>query len=49
MIAYMKHYFQPNSAEAGYSLGISMGSGGARLTHSHERQYNYVLQSLMLW
>lgn len=23
--------------------------GGARLTHSHERQYNYVLQSLTLW
>ena len=22
---------------------------GARLTHSHERQYAFVLQSLMLW
>lgn len=25
------------------------GSQGARLTHSHERQFNYVLQSLTLW
>ena len=25
------------------------GSQGARLTHSHERQYTYVLQSLTLW
>lgn len=25
------------------------GSQGARLTHSHERQYHYVLQSLTLW
>ena len=27
----------------------SDGAGGARLTHSHERQYAYVLQSLTLW
>lgn len=25
------------------------GRGGARLTHNHERQYHYVLQSLTLW
>jgi hypothetical protein len=25
------------------------GRGGARLSHSHERQYAYVLQSLSLW
>lgn len=25
------------------------GRGGARLSHSHERQYAYVLQSLTLW
>ena len=28
---------------------VQGGSGGARLTHSHERQYTYVLQSLTLW
>eukprot|EP00004_Rigifila_ramosa_P013495 TRINITY_DN298_c0_g1_i7.p1 TRINITY_DN298_c0_g1~~TRINITY_DN298_c0_g1_i7.p1 ORF type:complete len:396 (+),score=121.81 TRINITY_DN298_c0_g1_i7:405-1592(+) len=32
-----------------FSLAIIAGSGGARLSHDHERQYNYVLQSLMLW
>lgn len=26
-----------------------MGCGGARLTHGHERQYQYVLQTLTLW
>lgn len=31
------------------SLAISGGRGGARLTHSHQRQYAYVLQSLSLW
>jgi Protein of unknown function (DUF2009) len=25
------------------------GKGGARLSHNHERQYAYVLQSLSLW
>ena len=35
--------------EPGASLAISGGMGGARLTHSHERQYHYVLQSLTLW
>merc|ERR1719378_1996005 len=26
-----------------------MGYGGARLSHDHNRQFNYVLQSLTLW
>ena len=49
MIAYMKKYFKPNEVEKGFDLSIAMGSGGARLSHNHERQYTYVLQSLMLW
>ena len=28
---------------------ITGGRCGARLTHNHERQYHYVLQSLTLW
>lgn len=28
---------------------LRAGRGGARLSHSHERQYAYVLQSLSLW
>lgn len=38
MIDYLKAYFQPGSAEPGFSLAIQGGSQGARLTHSHERQ-----------
>ena len=49
MIQYLRHYFRPEEAEEGFELGISMGHSGARLTHSHTRQFNYVLQSLTLW
>lgn len=37
----------PASAEL--SLAISAGRGGARLTHSHARQWGFVQQSLTLW
>jgi hypothetical protein len=49
MLAYFKHFFRSTTWEQGYSLAISIGQAGARLTHSHERQYHYVLQSLTLW
>lgn len=49
MIAYLQHYFQPDKVEDGFSLGISGGHNGARLSHNHQRQYNYALQSLTLW
>jgi hypothetical protein len=32
-----------------WSLSIRAGVNGARLTHSHRRQYDYVLQSFTLW
>jgi hypothetical protein len=42
--------FSPhNMSHAKYSLAISDGMGGSRLSHSHELQFNYVLQSLTLW
>ena len=50
MISYLQHYFSPREVEdRAFSLAISVGSGGARLSHPHERQYAYVLQSLTLW
>jgi len=49
MIALLKKYFKPDRFDEGQDLSISSGEGGARLSHSHETQYNYVLQSLMLW
>ncbi|KAK9821755.1 hypothetical protein WJX81_004208 [Elliptochloris bilobata] len=49
MVAYLRAFFRPECAETGATLAISGGMQGARLTHSHERQYHYVLQSLTLW
>lgn len=49
VISYLRHYFDPQKPEAGYSLSISTGSGGARLSHNHGKQYQFVLQSLTLW
>ena len=49
VIEYLHTYFQPGHAEPGHSLAIQGGSQGARLTHSHERQFTYCLQSLTLW
>ena len=49
VIHFLKLYFDPLVEEEGYSLAIYGGSGGSRLTHSHERQFNYALQSLTLW
>eukprot|EP00158_Paraphelidium_tribonemae_P006025 Partr_v1_DN27635_c2_g1_i1_m65344 putative Protein of unknown function (DUF2009) len=48
MIALLTEHFSPSSSTS-ISLAISMGREGARLTHNHERQYFYVLQSLTLW
>ena len=45
----LQHYFHPSKLNPRWSLSITEGETGARLTHSHEVQYNYVLQSLHLW
>jgi hypothetical protein len=49
VIDYLKTYFAPDSNPDGYSLSIVSGHDGARLSHSHERQYQFALQSLTLW
>ncbi len=50
MLWYLQHYYAPRDVEdRAFSLAISVGNGGARLSHPHERQYAYVLQSLTLW
>jgi hypothetical protein len=50
MIALLTAHFDPQEQDGGaYSLAITSGQDGARLSHSHARQYNYVLQSLTLW
>ncbi|KAL6752973.1 hypothetical protein V8C86DRAFT_1813438 [Haematococcus lacustris] len=50
MITYFTTFFSPQGPRhPDFSLAIQGGKGGARLTHNHERQYHYVLQSLTLW
>ncbi|GKY93096.1 hypothetical protein MPSEU_000277800 [Mayamaea pseudoterrestris] len=49
IINYLQQYFSPDKADEGYSLSIVSGEDGARLSHSHERQYYFTLQSLTLW
>jgi hypothetical protein len=49
MIALLSQYFSPDRVEGPYSLSIVQGQDGARLTHSHERQYHFTLQSMTLW
>ncbi|KAK9465731.1 hypothetical protein V1512DRAFT_265260 [Lipomyces arxii] len=49
LLKYLQQYFSPSSPEPDFTLGISYGKSGARLSHNHEKQYYYVNQSLMLW
>lgn len=49
IIDYLTSHFTPTEAEESYSLGIIFGEDGARLSHNHERQYFFALQSLTLW
>nr|CCC93031.1 conserved hypothetical protein [Trypanosoma congolense IL3000] len=44
----LKH-FTPNNVMEATDLNIVEGEDGSRLTHSHRRQYYFVLQSLSLW
>jgi hypothetical protein len=49
LIEYLKQYFTPENEEPRYSLKIEEGQLGARLSHAHKDQYEFVLQSLTLW
>jgi hypothetical protein len=49
LLASLARYFAPDTYEPEYNLAIVSGEDGARLSHSHERQYYFALQSLTLW
>lgn len=50
LLKLLQTYFDASQAEGSeLSLGISAGRGGARLSHSHNKQFHYVQQSLTLW
>lgn len=42
-------FFKDKKDLSEYSLGIRVGRDGARLSHDHGKQYDYVLLSLTLW
>ncbi len=44
MLHILENNFSPSKIDQGYSLAIYAGMNGARLTHDHSRQYNYVWQ-----
>jgi hypothetical protein len=41
--------FQDPEVAKEFNIGIQYGRSGSRLTHDHQRQYEYVKQSLTLW
>ena len=47
MIRYLEHYFKHETPQL--SIAINYGRGGSKLSHSHSQQYQFVLQSLLLW
>ena len=50
LLGLLKKYFSPESKpDDKYTLAITEGQSGSRLTHDHCRQFNFVLQSLSLW
>jgi len=49
IISWLKQWWDPAAHDGEFSLAINFGRGGARLSHSHSKQYLYVLQSLTLW
>lgn len=49
MLKYLNTYFDSGTVDSDFNLSISSGRSGARLSHSHEKQFFYVNQSLSLW
>jgi hypothetical protein len=50
LLELLKKNFSPESKPGDkYTLAITEGQSGSRLTHDHARQFTFVLQSLSLW
>jgi len=50
LLSLLKQQFDPQDpGPPEYSLAIEEGKDGARLSHPHQRQYTFVLQSMTLW
>ena len=48
MQSMLHQYFKPNAAERDFSLAISTGRNGARLTHNHARQFQFGSSPVLL-
>ncbi|KAJ3369538.1 hypothetical protein GGF31_005248 [Allomyces arbusculus] len=48
MLRYLTTHFSSENGTTP-SLAIRAGAGGARLSHSHSKQFAYVFQSLVMW
>ena len=49
MLELLEYFFSASTGDDSSSLAIVEGTDGARLSHSHSRQYAFVKQSLTLW
>lgn len=51
MLYYLKRFFDPNTrpANSKYSLDISYGQNGSKISHTHKQQFYFAKQSLLLW
>ncbi|KAJ9453389.1 hypothetical protein DIPPA_52536 [Diplonema papillatum] len=49
IIGLLKKFFSPEKPTEMNNLAITEGEEGSRLTHRHEKQYYFVLQSLSFW
>ncbi|CAN6645469.1 hypothetical protein TRVA0_021S00694 [Trichomonascus vanleenenianus] len=49
ILAMLERNFDPDDAAGEFTLAISYGRSGARLSHDHQKQFHYAKQSLHLW
>ena len=49
MLILLRTFFHPDKPDGNFSLEISSGMRGSKLSHSHATHYTFVLQTLSLW
>lgn len=49
MLILLESFFDPSKPDGNFSLEISSGQRGSKLSHSHATQFTFVLQTLTLW
>ena len=49
IIHYLKKYFHEKNYDSETDLSLRRGVGGSCLSHDHETQYQFILQTFTLW